>query len=328
MKTFKIGSITLKNRFVMAPLAGYTNHALRQIAALGGAALTYTEMISANALIYDNKKTASMLPSGPEQVPVALQLFGGDPEVIFEAEKILNKQAYFDLLDFNMGCPVPKVMKQRAGSYWLKRQAEIYELLRGMVKLTSKPVVIKTRLGYSSGEKNVLEIVKLAFDAGVQAVAIHGRTRDQFYSGAADHTLIKEAIDLDRGPIIANGDIDAANFLQIDQMLHSPAYMLGRGALGNPFVFRQLAELEEGKEITPITAEEIIFIMGKHFDLLAEIKGENGAAKDFRTLSALYLKGQPFAHRFKSRLIAINSRADLTQILADFRSVSAGFDWL
>lgn len=329
MEKLCIGSLELKNRYAMAPLAGYSNSALRAIAAQGGAGITYTEMISANALIYGNQKTYSMLPGGPEKVPVALQLFGGETEVIFRAAEEIEKKAYFDVLDFNLGCPVPKVIRQRAGSAWLLRLDELYQLFRGLVQRTARPVTIKTRLGFSEEDKNVLEVVRLAFQAGVKAVAIHARTRSQFYAGIPTFDLVKEAVGLQLGPIIANGDISADNFLNIEAETKANGFMLGRGALGNPLIFRQLAQLEECGSCQPIGLEEQLSLMLKHYEHLIAVKGEAAATRDFRALSVFYLKGRPLAHAVKNRLIRIESPADLYSIIGDYRSElsRAGLDF-
>ena len=194
MKTLTIGTITLKNRYIMAPLAGYTNKSLRKMALRNGASLAYTEMISCNALLYKNKKTFDMLPKEDEGGRIALQLFGGDIEVISKAIKIVEENAKFDFLDFNMGCPVLKVMKQFSGSYWLKRQDELKKLFHTLVSNSRHPVLIKTRIGYDENHKNVLDVIKIAAEEGVAGIAIHGRTKTQLYGGNVNYDIILSLI--------------------------------------------------------------------------------------------------------------------------------------
>ena len=207
-KKFEIGNITLPNRYILAPMAGYTNEPLRKMAIEGGAGLVYTEMISATALAYNNQKTFDMLPRDDSESPLALQLFGGNKDIILNAIDFVEKEAKYDFLDFNMGCPVPKVMKQEAGSYWLKRQDEVYDLLHSMVQKSHKPVIIKIRLGFDKKHINAVEIAKIAEQAGIKALAVHGRTRDEYYNGFPHYEKIAKVKNSVSIPVIANGNID------------------------------------------------------------------------------------------------------------------------
>ena len=207
MKKFSIGGIELSNRYIQAPLAGYTNRAMRKLAYLHGAALTYTEMISASAIYYNNVKTFDMIPTKKEDGLLALQLFDGEIDKILYAVKKVDEIGVYDFLDFNMGCPVLKVIKQRAGSYWLKREEELYELFKTLVNNSSRPVILKTRIGFDRNNVNILRVLDIAHSAGISAVAIHGRTRSEFYSGKVDYDIIKCAQEKNLMPIIASGDL-------------------------------------------------------------------------------------------------------------------------
>ena len=246
MKTLTIGTITLKNRYIMAPLAGYTNKSLRKMVLRNGASLAYTEMISCNALLYKNKKTFDMLPKEDEGGRIALQLFGGDIEVISKAIKIVEENAKFDFLDFNMGCPVLKVMKQFSGSYWLKRQDELKKLFHTLVSNSRHPVLIKTRIGYDENHKNVLDVIKIAAEEGVAGVAIHGRTKTQLYGGNVNYDIISEAKKMNLLPIIANGNISLNNIFEVEKITNADGYMFGREALGHPTIFSNLILKEKG----------------------------------------------------------------------------------
>lgn len=313
-KRLMIGSVEIKNKEVMAPLAGYSNLALREVAAFYGAGLCYTEMISANALVYKNSKTLKMLPKKAETAPVALQLFGGDKEVIAKSFEVLNENAYYDILDFNLGCPVPKVMKQGAGSFWLKRQDELYELFRILVLNSKTPCTIKTRLGFNKGEETFLEVVKIAKAAGIKAVAIHGRSKTQLYSGNVDYEAIKKAIDLDLLPIIANGDITLENFQEVEKRLNPTGLMIGRGALGDPLVFTNIKRVRAGLEPLKKTYITQLEAARKHYELLLGIKDEKVATLEFRALFIMYLKGLNYNNVFKKDILKMSSRSDFVEI--------------
>lgn len=310
IKPLKIGAFTLKNRYILAPMAGYTGFPLRQLAREAGAALTYTEMISAAALVYGNRKTMDMLPHTREDGPLALQLFGGDAQTVFDSVPIVEKAAVYDFLDFNMGCPVPKVMRQKAGSYWLRRQDEIYKLLRTLVTISAHPVLVKIRLGFSKDDINAAEVARLAEEAGVQAVAVHGRTRDQYYEGVPDYgeiAKVKAAVSI---PVIANGNIGLENIGMVMDETGADGFMIGRGALGDPLIFTDLLNLEDGRVFKPRSPEVQIRLLARHFKLVLSEMGERNAVRYFRGLAVLYVKGFPDARELRQRLIKLNSSAE------------------
>lgn len=321
-KPLRIGNVETKNNLVMAPLAGYSNLALRELSASYGAGLCYTEMISANALVYKNLKTLDMLPKKAETVPVALQLFGGEIDAIKESFKTLNEHAYYDILDFNLGCPVPKVMKQRAGSFWLKRQDELYQLFKTLVDNSKAPCTIKTRLGFNKGEETFLEVVKIAASAGIKAVAIHGRSKSQLYSGEVDYTAIKKAIDLNLVPIIANGDICLENYQKIEEEIDPAGLMIGRGALGDPLVFTNILRVEAGQTPLLKSYETQLEAARKHYHLLLSIKDEKAATLEFRALFIMYLKGLNYNNAFKKDILKMVGRSDFEEITRKIEKIA------
>jgi len=317
MKKFEIGGITLKNRFIQAPLAGFTSKAMRKLAYECGASLTYTEMISATAIYYKNKKTIEMLPSKKEDGLLALQLFGGEIDKVKYAIEKIESLAEYDFLDFNLGCPVPKVLKQHAGSFWLYREDELYELFKTMVDYSHHPVIIKSRIGYDNNHINILDVIKIAHSAGIKAVAIHGRTRAQMYSGNVNYDIINEAKNLQLLPIIANGDIGLNNFSNLDSKYNFDAYMIGREAIGNPLLFQNLCDLEEGKNINKTDLNDQIDLMKKHMFYLIEEYGENRAISVFRGIAPFYIRGFNYAAMFRSNLVKMKSLSDFNDIVKD-----------
>lgn len=318
-KKFEIGNITLPNRYILAPMAGYTNEPLRKIAREGGAGLVYTEMISATALAYNNQKTFDMLPRDSFESPLALQLFGGDKSIVLNAIDFIEKEAKYDFLDFNMGCPVPKVMKQEAGSYWLKRQDEVYDLLHSMVQKSHKPVIIKIRLGFDKKHINAVEIAKIAEQAGVKAVAVHGRTRDEYYNGLPHYDEIAKVKANVSIPVIANGNIDTTNIKNVEEITNADAFMIGRGCLGNPLIFNDFINLENGITLSEHTLEKQIELMKKHFDMIIDYMGEYNGVRYFRGLSVLYVKGFDNAKFIKNKLISMNTINDFNLILEEIK---------
>lgn len=322
MKTLTIGTITLKNRYIMAPLAGYTNKSLRKMALRNGASLAYTEMISCNALLYKNKKTFDMLPKEDEGGRIALQLFGGDIEVISKAIKIVEENAKFDFLDFNMGCPVLKVMKQFSGSYWLKRQDELKKLFHTLVSNSRHPVLIKTRIGYDENHKNVLDVIKIAAEEGVAGVAIHGRTKTQLYGGNVNYDIINEAKKMNLLPIIANGNISLNNISEVEKITNADGYMFGREALGHPTIFSNLILKEKGYPIIDDNIEQQTNFLIEHFNNLKKEFGIDTAISLIRGVGPFYFKGLQDASIYKSSIIKISSEKDFFDLMNQIKKLN------
>jgi len=315
MKTLKIADIEIKNRYVQAPLAGYTNFSMREMGRRYGAGLTYTEMTSSTALVYGNKRTFDMIPNAFEQGPVAFQLFGGKKEDIIKSIPLAENYGKYDILDFNAGCPVKKVIKQEAGSFWLTREEELYDLARAMVEVSSKPVTFKIRLGYTSEEKNYLKVAKVLEAAGVSAIAVHGRTRAQMYCGETDYDAIREIKESVSIPIIASGNINLDNFNDIDKIISADGYMFGRASIGNPKIFEDLINLENGDSIREYTKEEKMDDIVTHLNLLIDEVGEVTACKLMRGFAVMYLKGLRNIRPYKNELVQACTKKEYMEAL-------------
>lgn len=323
IKTFKIADITLKNRYVLAPLAGYTDFSQRYLASKYGSSLNYTEMISAEALFYNSKATLQDIHDTYhdrefcKDSKLALQLFGGNKEHILEAIKILETNASYDFLDFNVGCPVNKVIKQQAGSFWLKRLDELYSLLKEMAHLSSKSVILKTRIGFSS-IMDIEDFVKKVSEANIKAICIHGRTRNEFFQGAVHYDVIKKAKEVSPIPIIANGEIDASNFQEVFNLTDADAIMVGQNAIGNPTIFRDFINIEEGKEIKKNTINDQLEILKEHINLMYKYKEARLATCQLRSISLKYLKGYQDVNELKKQLVHCQNQDEYLKAILDF----------
>lgn len=322
----KIGNIELENNIILAPMAGITNLGYRLFMKKFGCGLVVSEMISDYALIYNNKETFEMLKTCKEERPLAIQLFGGSKESLLKAEKILLKNADFDILDINLGCPVPKVIKGNAGASWLKeeRREELFDMMKEIVENSTKPVTCKIRLGWDESSINVVETCKILEKAGVSLIAVHGRTRSQFYEGKANYDYIKKAKEAISIPLIANGDIDSVSKAkEVLEYTKADGIMIGRYSLGNPNLIRELANAYSNKEVTieHSLKEQLGFIM-EHYNNLKEIKGEYRAISEMRGLAPHYLKGYPDCKTYKARLSQMRSEEELSQIIEDIMKQS------
>lgn len=302
---WKIDTIEIDNQVVIAPMAGVGNFAFRKICKEMGAGLIYAEMVSDKALIYDNAKTKEMLYVDPSEQPVSLQVFGGDIESIVAGAKIIDQQSNAQIIDINMGCPVPKVVKSDAGAKLLLDPNKIYEIVARVVDAVNKPVTVKMRSGWDShtiyAVENALKIEK----AGAKAIAIHGRTRKQMYEGKADWNIIKQVKEVVKTiPVIGNGDVktpeDARRMLDETGV---DAVMIGRAVLGNPWLISQIVTYLETGQIAPEpTPQEKITKALEHLDLLLKLKGEKLAVLEMRSHIPWYLKGLPEANQVKRQV--------------------------
>ena len=319
----KVGNVELKNNIILAPMAGITNLAYRKMLKSFGCGLVVSEMISDFALIYGNKETLKMIESCEEESPLAIQLFGGSKDSLIRGAKILLEKGNFEILDINLGCPVPKVVKENAGSSWLKeeRQEELYDSIISIVEISSKPVSVKIRLGWDESSINVVNTCKLLEKAGVAMITIHGRTRSQYYLGKADYEYIRLAKEAVKIPIIANGDIDSLEkAIEVLEYTKADGLMLGRGALGNPKLVTQIVEyLETGNIVKKPIKEEQIEYLQRHFDELYALKGEHKAFSEMRGLSSHYLKGMPGMKQFKVKFTQMKSKEEFYQIIDEIK---------
>ncbi|MGP0580047.1 tRNA dihydrouridine synthase DusB [Paenibacillus peoriae] len=318
----KIGDIEMKNQVVLAPMAGVCNPAFRLIAKEFGTGLVCAEMVSDKAIIHGNKRTREMLFVDEREKPLSLQIFGGDRESLVEAAKVVDQETNADIIDINMGCPVPKVTKCDAGARWLLDPNKIYEMVSAVVESVSKPVTVKMRIGWDSEHIYAVENARAVERAGGQAVSVHGRTREQLYTGHANWDIIKEVKEAVSIPVIGNGDVaspeDARRMLDLT---HCDGVMIGRGALGNPWMlYRTIEYLQTGELLPDPSPEEKIRIAILHMDRLVALKGEAVAVREMRKHLAWYLKGFKGSARIKDVIMEETKRDDMVCILDQFVS--------
>ena len=293
---WKIGLIPIEGKVVLAPMAGITNVAYRKFMKSFGVALSYTEMVSDCGLIYKNQETYRYLQTDEEDRPIAVQLFGGTKETLLKGLKCLEEsgQAY-DILDINLGCPVVKVIKTGAGSAWLKRPQELYEMMKAIVEASKKPVTAKIRLGWDETSINVREVVQLLEQAGVSMIAIHARTRAQLYSGNARFELLRGLRSEMHIPLVVSGDIfSLEDAIRVQEETQADAVMVARGAMGNPHLIRQIDHyFRTGEKLANISLQKNLTYLERHFQMLCELKGEVIAVREMRGIAPHYLKGYP-----------------------------------
>ena len=319
MSKLTIGNVTLDNNLILAPMAGVTDLPFRLLCRQMGAGLVCMEMVSAKAIYYNNKNTDTLMEIHPSEMPASLQLFGSDADIIAEMAKRIEERP-FAILDFNMGCPVPKVVNNGEGSALMKNPKLVEEILTKLVKAVDKPVTVKFRKGFNDELVNAVEIARIAESCGVAAVAVHGRTREQYYSGQADWDIIarvKEAVQI---PVIGNGDVDSPQkALQLMNQTGCDGVMIGRAAQGNPWIFRECAAyLENGTLIERPGNEEKKHIILEHARLQLEYKGEYTGVREMRKHLAWYTVGMPHSARFRQM---INTMETMEQLLAGVEQI-------
>lgn len=321
IKQLQIGNVTLKNNLILAPMAGVTDLPFRLLCKEQGAGLLCMEMVSAKAILYKNKNTEELLTIDPRENPVSLQLFGSDPDIISEIAKQMEDRP-FDILDINMGCPVPKVVNNGDGSALMKNPKLAGEIIEKTVRAIKKPVTVKIRKGFDDDHVNAVEMAHIAEVSGAAAVAVHGRTREQFYSGKADWDIIRQVKERVSIPVIGNGDLlTAEDVIAMEKQTGCDGFMIARGAEGNPWIFRQILHyFETGEQLPKPDFSEMTEMLLRHAKMQLEFKGEYTGIREIRKHAAWYTAGYKNSSRLRGR---INEVENYEQLEALFREVQS-----
>ena len=312
----QIGNVTLENNLILAPMAGVTDLPFRLLCKEKGAGLLCMEMVSAKAILYKNKNTQALLEIDPRENPVSLQLFGSDPDIISQIAHEIEERP-FDILDINMGCPVPKIVNNGEGSALMKNPVLAGEIIEKTVKAIQKPVTVKIRKGFDDEHVNAVEMARVAQESGAAAVAVHGRTREQYYSGKADWDIIRQVKEAVSIPVIGNGDLlTAEDVIAMKEQTGCDGFMIGRGAQGNPWIFEQILHyFRTGEKLSQPSAEEVTDMILRHANMMLEFKGEYTGIREIRKHAAWYTAGYPNSAKLRVAINAVESYEELERLL-------------